>query len=150
MLLLQCAGGIPWGPTPDVQLCPLTMIEENLVALHRVFRLVYVMKPATWSWATDNTTRQLCHRAHVIAVPNAGADQVRDCLLPRLGDIGEYINVVFLNLIDVNNDTEVQAALKKCGDRSPALKIRGAEVCKWACYLSHVSIVSDARRGEKH
>lgn len=133
------AGPIPWGPTPQEQLCPLTMIEENLVAVHRVYRLVYVMKPATWSWGYDGTTRQLCQRAHVIAVPNVGADKVRDVLLPRMRDIGDYVDVVFLSLIDVNNQAEAEAALQKMAKRSPALKIRGDVVVKWACHLCRVS-----------
>ena len=52
----DAAGPILSGPTPQDQLCPLTMIEENLVSLHRVYRLVYEMKPATWSWGYDGTT----------------------------------------------------------------------------------------------
>lgn len=116
------------------------MIEENLVSLHRVYRLVYVMKPATWSWGYDGTTRQLCQRAHVIAVPNVGADKVRDCLLPRMSDIGDYVDVVFLSLIDVNSQAEAEAALQKMAKRSPALKIRGDVVVKWAFHLCRVSI----------
>ena len=115
------------------------MIEENLVSLYRVYRLVYVMKPATWSWSYDSSTRQLCHRAHVIAVPNVGASKVRDCLLPRLCDVGETVDVVFLTLVDVNSDEEAAAALGKMANRSPALRIRGQEVLKWAFHYSRVS-----------
>lgn len=117
------------------------MIEENLVALHRIYRLVYVMKPATWSGGYDSNTRQLCQRAHVIAVPNAGPDKVRDCLLPRLEEVADYIDVVFLSLVDVNDEAEAAAALQKMANRSPALRIRAREVVKWACHLSRVSAV---------
>lgn len=117
---------------------PLTMIEENLLSLHRVFRLVYVMKPASGGY--DRSTRQLCHRAHVVAVPNAGADKVRDCLLPRLSDLSDYMDVVFLSLVDVSSDAEAQAAVKKMAERSPALRIRGHEIVKWARHLAKVSL----------
>lgn len=137
-LYLMFAGPIPKGPTPDMQLVPLTMMEENLVAVYRVYRLVYVMKPASWSWAANNT-RQLCHRAHVVAVPNVGPDQVRDCLLPQLHEMADMIDVVFLTLVDVNSDQEAQAALAKMANRSSALKIRPREVVKWAFHLSRVS-----------
>jgi hypothetical protein len=115
------------------------MMEGNLVAVHRVYRLVYVMKPATWSWSAYNNTRQLCHRAHVVAVPNVGPDKVRDCLLPRVNDMADFIDVVFLTLVDVNDDEEAQAALSKMANRSSALKIRPREVVKWAIQQSRVS-----------
>lgn len=116
------------------------MIEENLVAVYRVYRLVYVMKPATWSWSYDASTRQLCHRAHVVAVPNVGADKVRDCLLPRLSEVGDMIDVVFLTLVNVNSDDEAAAAMAKMAKRSPALKIRGQLVVNWACHIARVSV----------
>jgi hypothetical protein len=130
------AGAIPSGPADEDRLVPLTMVEENLLSLHRAFRLVYVMKPASGGY--DRSTRQLCHRAHVVAVPNAGADKIRDCLLPRIHDIGEFMDVVFLSLVDVNNESEAKAAIKRMAERSPALHIRGVEVVKWAKHLSKV------------
>lgn len=128
------AGAIPSGPTEAETLVPLTRIEENLVSRYRVHRNLYVMKPAQWSW-TPAGTRQLCHRAHVIATPNAGADKVRDCLLEHPDTLAESIQVVFLVLVDVATPEALEAAVKKIISRSPALRIRTKEVIKWAYHL---------------
>ena len=52
-------GAIPWGLTPSTQLEPLRMAEEKLVALHRVNRLCFIMKPTSWSGGRDPKTCQL-------------------------------------------------------------------------------------------
>jgi hypothetical protein len=131
------AGGIPWGPSSDEQLVPLTRIEENLVSRYRVHRNLYVMKPAVWSWSAAGTL-QLCHRAHVIATPNTGPDLVRDCLLEHPSCLADSLQVVFLVLVDSDSPETIAAAVKKMVDKSPALRIRGREVLKWAIHLSKV------------
>lgn len=138
-MFVSCAGAIPYGLTPDVQLQPLTMIEEKLVALNRVHRLCFIMKPATWSWGADATTRQLCHRAHVIAFPNASVDKLLTCLPPRLSTLPEMIQVVFLTMVSTDDDVALAAAVRKMAGRSPALRVRGALIVKWAKHLRRVS-----------
>jgi len=95
------------------------------------------MKPASWSF-TAAGTQQLCHKAHVIATPNVGADMVRDCLLSHPDSLRETLQVVFLVLVDSNDPEVVAKAVDKMVQRSPALRIRGPEVVKWATHLSKV------------
>lgn len=118
---------------------PLTRIEENLVSRFRVHRNLYIMKPASWSF-TGAGTHQLCHKAHVIATPNTGADLVRDCLLSHPDTLSDTLQVVFLVLVDSNDPEVIAAAVDKMVKRSPSLQIRGREVVKWALHLSKVSM----------
>lgn len=126
------AGSIPEG------LVPLTRIEENLVSLYRVHRNLYIMKPATYSFSTAGT-RQLCHKAHVIATPNTGPDMVRDCLLSHPNELSDTLQVVFMVLVDSLDEKVVANAVKTMVSRSPSLLVRGPEVVKWAMHLSKVS-----------
>ena len=126
------------GPTADYQLVPLTRIEENLVSRYRVHRNLYVMKPASWSWSAAGT-RQLCHQAHVIATPNTGPNMIRDCLLAHPDSLIDTLQVVFLVLVESDDPIVISNAVQKMVERSPALRIRGREVIKWAMHLSKVS-----------
>jgi len=116
----------------------LTTVEENLVSRYRAHRQIMLMKPATWSWAA-NGTRQLCHRAHVIATPNSGPDLVRDCLLRHPDELAETMQVIFLVLVKSSDQNEIEAAVKKMIAKSPALQIRGHLVAKWAVHLCKVN-----------
>ena len=123
------------GSIPD-ELQPLSAVEENLLSLHRVHRQLYMMKP----WMTS----EMCHRAHVIAIPNAGPAAVRDCILEHPDELTETMQVVFMTLVDTTNLDEVQRVLaerlakQKMAKNSPALRIRVKEVLKWAEHLSKV------------
>ena len=139
------AGSIPSGPTPAEQLVPLTRIEENLVSRYRVHRNLYVMKPASWSWSATGT-QQLCHQAHVIATPNTGPDMIRDCLLAHPDSLSDTLQVVFLVLVESNDPNAITNAVRKMVERSPALRIRGREVVKWAMHLSKVSSIDSNNR----
>ena len=132
---VPCFGAIA-GSIPD-GLVPLTRIEENLVSRYRVHRNLYIMKPATWSFAKAGT-QQLCHKAHVIATPNSGPDMVRDCLLSHPDELSDTMQVVFMVLVDSSDPEVVAKAVKTMVNRSPSLHIRGHEVVKWAMHLSQV------------
>ncbi len=133
------AGAIPSGPTCDTQLVPLTAIEQNLVSLNRVYRNIYILKPNSWTWGNDGT-RQWGQRAHVLAVPNAGTDKVRDCLLQPLDALPNTIQVIFLTVVDMDDPVRRGEAIRAMVDRAPALKVRGREVVKWAYHLSRVRL----------
>jgi hypothetical protein len=132
------AGPIPWGMTPKEQLEPLNPIEENVVSLYRVHRLLYVMKPVTATFSS-RFGRQYCHRAHIIALPNAGSEKVRDCILQPTVALADSIHVVFLVLVESDDEDTIRKAIQKMIKRSPALYIRGKLVAKWAMHLSRVS-----------
>jgi hypothetical protein len=112
------------------------MAEEKLVALHRVNRLCFIMKPTSWSGGRDPKTCQLSHRAHVVAFPNTGADKVRDCLLSPLAKAD--ISVIFLVMVATPDPEERLAILQKMAKKAHAIKIRGHVVIKWAMHLSQV------------
>ena len=137
------AGAIPWGLNHMEQLVPLNYIEQQLVSLYCVHRILICMKPATKSKSDAfGNVSQLCHRGHVIATPNVGADKVRDCLLMHPDALADVLQVVFLVLVRTDDPAVIDAAVRKMCQRSPALRIRGLQVVKWACYMCDVSVVN--------
>ena len=130
-------GGIPRSLDPNMQLAPLTMVEENLVALYRVCRYVFILKPNASTWQSADTCRKAL-RGHVIAFPNVPIDQVATALPLPLERIPEVMQVIFLTV------TTNKQVLKALALRARPLHIRGREVCKWALHLSKVSFHSFA------
>lgn len=63
---------------------------------------------------------------------------VRDCLLSHPDTLSDTLQVVFLVLVDSNDPETISKAVDKMVKRSPALRIRGREVVKWAMHLSKV------------
>jgi hypothetical protein len=118
------------------------MIEEKLLARHRVSRMVVVLKPTPGPVNDQDGAdfRQKAHRAHVIATANVGADVVRDCLLAPLHTLGEYIQVIFMVLVESDDPAVIKTAVRKMAARSPFLHIRGRVVVDWALHLSQVSL----------
>lgn len=124
-------GSIPTSLNPAMQLAPLTMVEENLVAQYRVCRYVFILKPNTSAWQSADTCRKAL-RGHVIAFPNVPINQVVSALPLPLDRIPEIMQVIFLTLTTNKDD------LKALALKARPLHIRGKEVCKWAIHLSKV------------
>ena len=121
-------GSIPSSPNPELDLAPLTIIEELLVAFNRVIRYVMVFYPTP----AGLSVRQHCFRGNVIAFPNAPVSDVIRALPLPLDKIPEIIQVVFVT--KCSKPEEIQEALNK----AKALKIRGQNVAKWAIHLHKV------------
>ena len=92
------------------------------------------------------SSSEMCHRAHVIAVPNAGPENVRSCILQHPRKLSDTIQVVFLTLVDTSNEDELQKALAEklakqtMAKNTPALRIRVQVVLKWAEHLAKVML----------
>ena len=123
-------GSIPRSPRPDLDLAPLTMIEELLVAFIRVIRYVIVYYPTP----DGKSVRQHRFRGNVIAFPNAPITDVIKALPLPLEKIPEIMQVIFVT--QCSNEKEMHKAL----DKAKALQIRGQNVAKWAVHLHKVRI----------
>lgn len=89
-------GPIPWmreGPDgPEIQLKPLSIFEELLLAPYRCLRYVGIMKPSG-----DRSLSQLSFRGHIIAFQNVGADEVAKVFPLRFEDIPQVMQVCLCN-----------------------------------------------------
>jgi hypothetical protein len=131
--LVRCDPGcIPRNPDPQLQLAPLTMIEERLLGVNTVYRFVCALFPNL----LGQSIKQWSLRGHIIAVPNPPVDDLSDLLPLPLARIPEVLQVIFVCKARKHQN------LQKLFAKAKALQIRGQEVAKWAAYLRRVSTVS--------
>ena len=74
-------GGIPKSPVPELNLAPLSLIEEQLLSFNRVIRMVYVFHPTP----DGRSVRQYQMRGNVIAFLNAPVTDVMAAVPLPLG-----------------------------------------------------------------
>jgi hypothetical protein len=131
-------GSIPRNPNPKLDLAPLRLMEERLVARVRTTsKLVYLIKSAG---KLPPDCQQQCSKGHIIGFPNVEPTELARTLLLPINEIPDQIQVVFLNIAANVED------LKKLAAKCKAIHVRGKEILKWAVYLSWVSGGSIALR----
>jgi hypothetical protein len=128
------AGGIPRSSNEEEQLLPLTMIEQNLIAVNRVMRQCYVIMPSK----SENDS-QLQMRGHVVAFPNNSVDELLEVLPLPIDKIPEVMQVVFLY---VASEDEKEKR-RKVAKAARALHVRGKQIALWAKHLCKVSGCSE-------
>jgi len=121
-------------PDPDLNLEPLTFIEERLVSIYRTaWKIVFIMKPPG-SNNLPPSCRQKCAKGHVIAFPNPTPDDLAGKLLRHISSLAQDLQVIFLNYATEGKDIE------KLAQTYPALKVRGRVCVKWALHLCKVGM----------
>lgn len=123
-------GSIPSSPVPELNLAPLAVNEECLVARIRVIRCLFTFYPD----ADGRSVRQYSFRGNVIAFPNAPISDVVEAIPMPLSRIPEIMQVIFVTQCSTEEDMDKVFAAAK------PLKIRGQEVAKWAVHLTKVSL----------
>jgi hypothetical protein len=120
-------GEIPVAENSKEQLLPLTMLEANLLASHRVMRLCYIIRP----WGNEDTVQKQ-QRGHVIAFPNNSVNELVSLFPLPIDKIPEVMQCIFLTL------TSNKEELKKVASKAKALHVRGRQIKLWALHLCKV------------
>ena len=121
-------GGIPKSPVPELNLAPLSLIEEQLLSFNRVIRMVYVFHPTP----DGRSVRQYQMRGNVIAFLNAPVTDVMAAVPLPLDQVHEHMQVIFVT--QCSNKQDMQKAFAK----AKALVVRGPEIAKWAVHMHKV------------
>ena len=123
-------GSIPRGPSAELTLEPLRMIEERLLGQLHVFRCVVVIKPEG-SWKPHDAC-QRGHRSHIVAVPYVSNREVAT-VLQSLKTLSDHTQVVFISVSSSKDD------VAKLAKKAAVLHVRGPLLLKWAKHLCNVS-----------
>jgi hypothetical protein len=121
---------IPRQLTGGHELKPLSHIEENILAINRSFRAIYMMR--AFKGSNQEGAGQWNMRGHVIAFPNNDINEVVRCFPMSFKEIPEQMQAIFINVLTENQD--IPALIKK----SPAFRIDGVNLARWARYLAFV------------
>ena len=115
-----------WTGGHDMYLKPLTHFEENIVAINRSFRCIYMMR------AYGGQHGQWHMRGHVIAFQNNDINDVTRCFPMSFEEIPDNMQAIFISVLTENQS--IADLIKK----SPAFRINGVNLARWALYLAHM------------